>query len=124
MTAWSLGFQETEPGVWKIYRISPSRYPTVSWPCQVDSCRLTGSHIGPNDRHQPILAQVPSPPQAAIRVCHSLAVHDLLSIQLFAVRVLDNDELVLLLVVAILLVRGSLGSEMLFALMISVMNSS
>ena len=28
MTSWSLGFQETEPGVWKINRISPGAIPT------------------------------------------------------------------------------------------------
>ena len=27
MTAWSMGFRETEPGVWKIYRISPIGMP-------------------------------------------------------------------------------------------------
>jgi hypothetical protein len=27
VTAWSMGFRETEPGVWKIYRISPIQLP-------------------------------------------------------------------------------------------------
>ena len=42
----------------------------------------------------------------------------------FAVRILENDQYVLFLIVAVLLVSGSFGSEMLFALIILVMNSS
>jgi ketosteroid isomerase-like protein len=44
VSAWSLGFQETEPGVWKIYRISP-----ISMP---DGIRALLGGLMPSDRSQ------------------------------------------------------------------------
>jgi hypothetical protein len=49
MTAWSLGFQETEPGVWKIYRISPVSIPTGILALPGGIMPSDGSHIGLND---------------------------------------------------------------------------
>jgi hypothetical protein len=49
MTAWSLGFQETEPGVWKIYRISPVSIPKGVLALPGGLIPSDGSHIGLND---------------------------------------------------------------------------
>ncbi len=49
MTAWSLGFQETEPGVWKIYRISPVSIPSGVLALPGGVMPSDGSHIGLND---------------------------------------------------------------------------
>jgi hypothetical protein len=45
VTTWSLGFQETEPGVWKVNRISPITIPQgiLALPAGVP---LTDSHVG------------------------------------------------------------------------------
>jgi ketosteroid isomerase-like protein len=44
VSAWSLGFQETEPGVWRIYRISPISLP--------DGIRALLGGFLPSDRSQ------------------------------------------------------------------------
>ena len=49
MTAWSLGFQETEPGVWKIYRITPVLIPKGVLTLPSGLIPSDGSHIGLND---------------------------------------------------------------------------
>ncbi len=49
MTAWSLGFQEMEPGVWKIYRISPVSIPRGVLSLPSGLMPSDGSHIGLND---------------------------------------------------------------------------
>jgi ketosteroid isomerase-like protein len=49
MTAWSLGFQETEPGVWKIYRISPVSIPSGVLALPGGVTPSDGSHIGLSD---------------------------------------------------------------------------
>ena len=49
MTAWSFGFQETEPGVWKIYRISPVSIPSGVLALPGGVMPSDGSHIGLND---------------------------------------------------------------------------
>jgi hypothetical protein len=49
MTAWSLGFQETEPGVWKINRISPSSIPTGILGMPGGFMPSDGSRIGRHD---------------------------------------------------------------------------
>ena len=49
MTAWSLGFQETEPGVWKIYRITPVSMPSGVLALPGGVMPSDGSHIGLND---------------------------------------------------------------------------
>jgi hypothetical protein len=49
MTAWSLGFQETEPGVWKIHRISPVSIPRGILALPGGLMPSDGSHIGLND---------------------------------------------------------------------------
>ena len=46
MTAWSLGFQETEPGIWKIHRISPVSIPRGTLALPGGSLPSDGSHIG------------------------------------------------------------------------------
>jgi ketosteroid isomerase-like protein len=49
MTAWSLGFQETEPGVWKINRISPVSLPTGILALPAGFVPTDGSRIGRYD---------------------------------------------------------------------------
>jgi hypothetical protein len=49
MTAWSLGFQETEPGVWKINRISPVSIPVGILALPGGLIPSDGSHVGLND---------------------------------------------------------------------------
>ena len=49
MTAWSLGFQEAEPGVWKIYPISPVSIPRGVLALPGGLMPSDGSHIGSND---------------------------------------------------------------------------
>ncbi len=49
MTSWSLGFQETEPGVWKITRISPLSAPRGILALPGRFSPTDGSHIGLND---------------------------------------------------------------------------
>jgi hypothetical protein len=49
MTAWSLGFQETKPGVWKIYRISPVWIPRGVLALPGGVLPADESHIGLND---------------------------------------------------------------------------
>ena len=48
-TGWSLGFQETEPGVWKITRISPLSIPKGVLALPGGLVPSDGSHIGLND---------------------------------------------------------------------------
>jgi hypothetical protein len=49
MTAWSLGFQETEPGIWKINRITPVSMPSGVLALPGGVIPSDGSHIGLND---------------------------------------------------------------------------
>lgn len=49
MTAWSLGFQKLEPGVWKIYRISAVSIPSGILALPDGLMLSDGSHIGLND---------------------------------------------------------------------------
>jgi ketosteroid isomerase-like protein len=49
MTSWSLGFQETEPGIWKINRISPGSIPTGSLTLPGGITPSDGSRIGRYD---------------------------------------------------------------------------
>ena len=49
MTAWSLGFQETQPDVWKIYRISPVSIPRGVLALPGGLMPSDGSHVGLND---------------------------------------------------------------------------
>jgi hypothetical protein len=49
MTAWSLGFQETEPGVWKINRISPVSFPAGILVLPGGLMPSDGSHVGMYD---------------------------------------------------------------------------
>ena len=155
MTSWSLGFQETEPGVWKITRISPLSIPRgiLALPGRFDS--LGRVSYRPERRHRRPQGSKPfnlSPTPGAggrlqtsrqhkghfprtldrgrgrrrdVRYCPTLpprrtdplrrtarpfGVADSVELRaLFAVRVLENDELVLLLVVAIILIRRKLG---------------
>jgi hypothetical protein len=49
MTAWSFGFQETEPGIWKINRITPVSIPSGVLALPGGVMPSDGSHIGLND---------------------------------------------------------------------------
>ncbi len=49
MTAWSLGFQETGPGIWKINRITPVSMPSGILALPGGVIPSDGSHIGLND---------------------------------------------------------------------------
>jgi hypothetical protein len=49
MTAWSLGFQEMEPGIWKINRITPLSMPSGVLALPGGVIPSDGSHIGLND---------------------------------------------------------------------------
>jgi hypothetical protein len=57
VTSWSLGFQETEPGVWKVNRISPISIPrgTLAFPGGLPTS--DDSHLGFNDG-----IKIPRPP--------------------------------------------------------------
>ncbi len=75
MTAWSLGFQETEPGVWKIYRISPVSIPTGVLALPGGVMPSDGSHIGLNDAIGVPRAGVQSFPQSRNRSRRTPSVH-------------------------------------------------
>ena len=49
VTTWSLGFQETEPGVWKVNRISPVSIPRGILALPGGLPPTDGSHLGFND---------------------------------------------------------------------------
>jgi hypothetical protein len=49
VTSWSLGFQETEPHVWKVNRISPVSIPREILALPTGSLPTDGSQIGIND---------------------------------------------------------------------------
>jgi ketosteroid isomerase-like protein len=49
ITSWSLGFQETKPGIWKITRISPLSIPRGILALPGKLVPSDGSHIGLND---------------------------------------------------------------------------
>jgi ketosteroid isomerase-like protein len=49
ITTWSLGFQETEPGVWKVNRISPISMPQGILALPGGLPPTDGSHLGQND---------------------------------------------------------------------------
>jgi hypothetical protein len=49
ITAWSLGFQETEPGVWKVNRISPISIPRGILTFPAGLPKSDDSHLGFND---------------------------------------------------------------------------
>jgi hypothetical protein len=49
LTTWSLGFQETGPGVWKVNRISPISIPSGALAFPGELPRTDGSRIGRND---------------------------------------------------------------------------
>jgi len=57
VTAWSLGFQETEPGVWKVNRISPISIPRGILAFPGDLPKSDDSHLGFNDG-----IKIPRPP--------------------------------------------------------------
>jgi len=60
VTAWSLGFQETEPGVWKVNRISPISIPRGTLAFPVGLPKSDDSHLGFNDG-----IKIPRPPGSA-----------------------------------------------------------
>jgi hypothetical protein len=49
VTTWSLGFQETEPGVWKVNRISPISIPRGALALPGGLLPTDGSHLGYDD---------------------------------------------------------------------------
>jgi len=70
VTAWSLGFQETDPGVWKVNRISPISFPqrTLAFPGGLPES--DDSHLGFNDgirNPRPHRKQFPNPYRAGVR---------------------------------------------------------
>ena len=61
VSAWSLGFQETEPGVWRIYRISPIALPDGIRALLGGLMRSNRSQINRGDRIGLQLASTSSP---------------------------------------------------------------
>jgi hypothetical protein len=53
VTTWSLGFQETNPGVWKVNRISPISIPHGALVLPGGQAPTDGSHLGYNDGISP-----------------------------------------------------------------------